>query len=104
MQENTAVGTRVMFETDSVRVWDLVVEAESATDWHRHLCPYIYIVIEPGKVRTDYQNGSGEDQDDDVGQVVLRDDTEPHRLVNLGKKRYRNIVIELKTETLSDGS
>jgi len=90
------IGTELLFENDNVRIWKLVVGASSGTTWHQHRVPYVYVVIEPGSVQTEYGDGTAEAQADHRGDAVFRADTQPHRLVNLGNTRYENIVIELK--------
>ena len=90
------VGTEFLFENQYVKVWNLVLEPGQASSWHQHTLDYMYIVIEPGKVRTEYEDGTYEQQEDEIGNVVMRAQDAIHRLVNLGNSRYRNIVIELK--------
>jgi len=90
------IASRVLFENDRVRVWDLTVEPGQATDWHQHELDYLFVVIEKGKVHTEYANGATEPQDDELGHTEMRTDREVHRLVNDGPTRYRDIVIELK--------
>lgn len=95
-EQSGDVGTELLFENRYVKVWNLVLEAGQASSWHLHTLDYMYIVIEPGKVRTEYKDGTYEQQEDAAGDVVMRAQDAIHRLVNLGKSRYRNIVIELK--------
>lgn len=91
---STEVGTLILFQDDSVRVWLLDLAPDAATHWHRHECAYAYVVTRAGPVRTEYIDGSFEDQDDRVGQLVHRLPDTGHRLVNRGTEPYQNIVVE----------
>ena len=44
------VGTRLLFENDRVRVWDLTLAPGESTGRHRHTADYFYVVIGGGKV------------------------------------------------------
>lgn len=90
------VGTKFLFENEYVKVWDLTLASGEATDWHEHLMDYMFVVIKNGRVRTEYIDGTYENQDDEVGHVEMRRRDKPHRLVNSGDKVYMNIVLELK--------
>lgn len=94
------VGTRLLFEDESCRVWLLELEPGGASDWHVHDHPYVFVVTKAGVVQTDYRDGSVELQDGDpIGSAQLRYPDAGHRLVNVGTTRYRNIVVELKEPT-----
>ena len=90
------VGTTPLFEDDHVKVWHLVLEGEQATPWHEHMYDYIYVVVESGNVREESLDGTSQEQSDVLGATVFKTRDGIHRLVNLGKSRYTNIVIELK--------
>ncbi len=90
------VGTTFLFENEHVKVWHLELEPGEASSWHQHTLDYLYIVIEPGVVRTEYNDGTFEEQADKVGDAVMHRHGPIHRLVNLGTSRYVNVVVELK--------
>ena len=90
------VGTIFMFENQYVKVWHLELEAGQATDWHKHELDYLYIVTEPGRVRTEYVDGSFEEVEDTRGDTIMRKRDDGHRLVNIGQTHYTNVVVELK--------
>ncbi len=93
------VGTRLLFENDRVRVWDLRLEPGESIPLHRHETDYLYVVIGDGELQTVFADGSRDEprkmQDGDVrfrkveGEAV-------HEAVNVGSKPWRNIVVELK--------
>ena len=45
------VGTRVMFENDRVRVWDLALEPDESLEKHIHRLDYFFIVESGGLIR-----------------------------------------------------
>jgi beta-alanine degradation protein BauB len=89
------VGTRVIEEHDRVKVWELVLEPGESSEWHRHEHDYIFVVLEPAPLRTDYDDGTSRVYPSHVGEVLY---TPPstHRVTNVGQTRYRNVIIELK--------
>jgi len=100
MEPSERVGTRIMFENDRVRVWDLALAPGESFEKHIHCHDYFYIVESGGMIRfTDPDNPSDsrdvQFQDD---QVTFREVTAgkvDNRLTNIGTKRHRNYVIEL---------
>jgi hypothetical protein len=94
------VGTRLLFENDRVRVWDLALKPGESLEKHAHRLDYVIIVESGGLIRFD-------DPDDpsDVRDVQYEDDQVmfravsaakiDNRLTNVGTKRHRNYVIEL---------
>ena len=96
---STQVGTKLLHEDDHARVWCLDLEPGESTEWHRHTSDYVFVVTQTGTVRCDYADGATEVQEGDpVGSSQYRRRDVPHRLVNVGDRPYRNIVIELKQQ------
>ena len=93
------VGSKLLFENDRVRVWDLTLAPGETTGMHRHEHDYLYVVIGDGKLQGVSSDGTkGEPrvmQDGDVrwnnvnGQAI-------HAAINAGDKPWRNIIVELK--------
>lgn len=96
------VGTQLVFENARVRVWDLSLTPGESLEKHIHRTDYFFIVESGGLIRfadpdnpADYQDVQFED-----GQVTFREvgpeGKVDNRLTNVGTKRHRNYVIELK--------
>ena len=51
------IGTRLLFENDRVRVWDLALAPGESTGMHRHENDYLYVVIGGGLSRAFLQRG-----------------------------------------------
>ncbi|AFZ67233.1 hypothetical protein [Deinococcus peraridilitoris] len=95
------VGTRLMFENDRIRVWDLVLAPGEALEGHVHHLDFCFIVVQGGHLRHVHPSDSGQDVDvhyasDDVVFLEAGVGLVHHRLVNVGNEAYRNVVVELK--------
>jgi hypothetical protein len=96
------VGTRVMFENDHIRVWDLQLEPGERLAKHIHKNDYFFIINSGSLIR--FANPDDESDYRDVqftdGQVtfvpVTGEGKIDNRLENIGTKRHWNYVIELK--------
>lgn len=93
------VGTRLLFENDRVRVWDLRLEPGESTGLHRHETDFLYVVIGDGELQSAFPDGTTDPprqmQDGDVRFREV-DGESIHAAVNTGDKPWRNIVVELK--------
>ena len=99
-QPSSEVGTKLLFENDAVRVWDLRLAPGESTPVHRHETDYFYVVIGDGKLaRVDEDGTQHEAKFMQDGEVHFRqvDDNAVHAARNVGETPWRNIVVELKT-------
>ncbi len=94
------VGTEVLFEDEHVKIWEMTLEPGEASDLHTHEHEY-YLVIDSGDLVAgvcpkggpiDYFVGKVPPQGNTVR--VPKGNTE--WAVNIGEKRYHEILIELK--------
>lgn len=95
------VGTQLMFENDRVRVWDLALAPGESLAKHIHRTDYFFVVESGGLIRfadpdnpADYRDVQFED--DQVTFVPVREGKIDNQLTNIGRKRHRNYVVELK--------
>jgi len=96
------VGTRVMFENERVRVWDLALAPGESLAKHIHQSDYFFIVESGGLIRfadpdnpADYHDVQFED--DQVTFLAIGPSGKvDNRLTNIGTKPHRNYVVELK--------
>jgi len=98
------VGTRLMFENERVRVWDLALAPGESLAKHIHRTDYFFIVESGGLIRfadpdnpADYHDIQFED-DQVTFRAVGSDGKVDNRLTNIGTKPHRNYVIELKSQ------
>ncbi len=80
------VGSKALEEHEKVKIWELVLEPGESSEWHAHQHMYIFVVIEPARLLTEYDDGTKREDDSYAGEVVY---TPPstHRATNIGKKR-----------------
>ena len=95
------VGTKVLFENERVRVWDLALAPGESLAKHIHRTDYFFIVESGGLIRfADPDNPADfhdvQFNDDQVTFVPVSEGKVDNRLTNIGDKRHRNYVIELK--------
>lgn len=96
---SSSVGTRLLFENDAVRVWDLRLGPGESTPQHCHELDYLYVVIGDGKIqRVDPDGTANPPKEMADGEVHFRkvEDQSVHAARNAGESVWRNIVVELK--------
>ncbi len=96
------VGTRLMFENERVRVWDLALAPGESLEKHIHRHDYFFVVGSGGLIRF-----ADPDQADSYQDIQFEDDQVVYievgpegkidnRLTNIGTKHHRNYVVEFK--------
>jgi mannose-6-phosphate isomerase-like protein (cupin superfamily) len=96
------IATRVLLENDRVKIWEMNLAPGEESDIHEHTMDYILVVLEGDKI-------AGVPQEDSAGlyNQYVEVDVNPgdyfwiekggiETARNIGKKRYREIAIELK--------
>ena len=95
-----AIASRVMFENDRVRVWELTLAPGEASPLHRHDLDYVIILLEGDRIAAvpgpDSLRGPRE-ADVTPGRAFYLASGETEWAVNTGRRPYRELVIELKT-------
>jgi beta-alanine degradation protein BauB len=96
------VGTRVLLETDEIRVWEMVLEPGESSGLHSHTNDYVFVyttddnVLEvrvPGAPPAPVRTAAGYASYTRVGNADAPRLT--HELVNLGERRHCQILVEL---------
>ncbi len=96
------VGTRLLFENEHVRVWDLALAPGESLAKHIHRHDYFFVVESGGLIRFADPDDPADAEDiqfidDDVVWVAVGPEGKvDNRLTNIGTKRHRNYVVELK--------
>lgn len=101
--EGEAIGKvagRILLEDDRVRIWEMTLEPGQASDLHKHELDYYLVIMEGDEVAGVTPKGSPVDSF--VGLVPKEGNTVAipkgglEWAWNVGKKTYREILIELK--------
>lgn len=94
------VGTRLLYEDDKVKIWEMVLRPGEASALHHHELDYYLVVFEG-----DYVAGvtpAGSPVESFVGKIPAEGNTVAipkggvEWAYNVGQKTYREILIELK--------
>lgn len=97
------VGTKIMFENDQIRVWDLSLEKGASLAKHIHRTDYFFIIESGSLIRFANPDNPAEYKDvqfkdEQVTFVKVGPEGKiDNRLTNIGEKRHHNYVIELKS-------
>jgi hypothetical protein len=100
------IGTKLLFENDRIRVWDMVLEPGQACKLHRHSLDYVWVDVTPCKKEllgpypagTVLENDDGFVQYNVVGHGGRDYDT---GIRNIGTTTQRQIVVEFVGESVS---
>ncbi|EBA16093.1 hypothetical protein RSK20926_20245 [Roseobacter sp. SK209-2-6] len=97
---NRQVGSRVVSETDNLRIWHLELQPGERAPFHRHQESYFWTVIGEGKSRSHYHDGAIRDtnyQPGDTRHYDIREgDFFVHDLENIGSTTLVFVTVEFK--------
>jgi beta-alanine degradation protein BauB len=97
--ENVLVGTRLLFENDRIRVWDLTLEPGERLPFHRHRTSYFYRCEAGGRLRVRTPEGDDAEYESPLDEVhfheIRPDDLVVHDLENVGETTVRFTTVEL---------
>ena len=57
-QRNGCVGTKLLSETDRVRVWEIRLRPGERLAFHRHVLDYFWTAVTPGRARSHLHEGT----------------------------------------------
>lgn len=89
-------GTRVVFENERVRVWEIAVSPGESLPMHHHDLDDVVISVTGGPTRVEHEDGRVVVHDHAPGAVLWLEAPHTHKLTNIGSAVYRNRMIELK--------
>ena len=96
------VATRILFDNDRVRIWEMTLDPGAKSDTHRHELDYVLVQLDGDRIAAvpepDTQGSFRDYFEADVvygrTRFIARGGIET--AVNVGARRYREILIELK--------
>ena len=99
MTESFEVGTKLLFENERVRVWDITLAPGERLPFHRHRTSYFYRCEAGGRLRVrtpesdeaEYESPADEVHFHEIGP----DDLVVHDLENVGETTVRFTTVEL---------
>jgi len=96
------IGTRLVLENERVRVWELDLAPGGKSDVHRHELDYLIVQIEGDRIAAAPEPDSAGKYKDYIevaaspGTVSYIERGGIETALNVGTRRYREILIELK--------
>ena len=90
------VASRVLFENDHVRVWEMVLEPGERSDWHRHELPYLMCVIDGASIDAEQVGKPRVSIPVQPGSVLFVPPGDVEVAINASNTTFREILIELK--------
>jgi hypothetical protein len=96
------VATKLLFENDRVRVWEMDLAPGERSATHRHDLDYVLVQLEGDRIAADFEPDTA-----GVHRGHVEGTVEPGKTrfiarggietaINVGARRYREILIELK--------
>ena len=95
---NHDVGTKLLFENDRVRVWDLDLAPGERVPFHCHATPYFFVCVDAGRAISRFPDGNAMTLDYEAGDTwfdEVANGDEIHDLENVGSTRLRFTTVEL---------
>ena len=90
------VATKLLFENERVRVWEMDLAPGESSDFHEHELPYLICVREGDTVDADFENGKSISIPVKPGQIFYVEPGSRETAVNRSQTRFREFLIELK--------
>lgn len=96
------VGSRVVSETETLRIWHLELRLGERAPFHRHDESYFWTSIGPGKSRSYYHDGSVKETEYEAGATMHFDISDGeffvHDLNNTGDTTLTFVTVEFKRQ------
>ncbi|MEM6634593.1 MAG: hypothetical protein AAF667_01765 [Pseudomonadota bacterium] len=97
---NGRVGSRIVSESDRVRVWLIEMEPGERLPFHTHVLDYFWTATTAGKARSRYGDGTVAEADYAVGDTkhfqFERGESMTHDLENIGDTMLAFTTVEFK--------
>ena len=98
--ENGEVGSRLVSETERVRVWHIHAQPGERLKVHTHVLDYFWTIHGPGRARNHQPDGSHFDVDYEAGDTrhftIAKGERMTHSLENIGNTDLVFTTVEFK--------
>ena len=96
--DNGCVGTTLVSETENTRVWHLYIAPGDRCGFHRHVNPYFWTAMAPGRARTYFSDGRVAEMEYTKGQTqhyhYAPGEYMLHSLENIGDTELVFVTVE----------
>ena len=96
MSASGDVATKLLFENERVKVWEMDLAPGESSAFHEHTLPYVLCIVEGDTVDADFPNGKSMRIPVRPGQVFFVEPGSKETAVNRSHTRFREFLVELK--------
>jgi quercetin dioxygenase-like cupin family protein len=96
------VANKLLFENESVRVWEMNLAPGERSDRHRHELPYLLCVLEGSQIDADIEGAGHVEIPVQPGSVFFVPPGATETATNASSQHFREILIELKATASSN--
>lgn len=90
------VGTKLLFENERVKVWEITLAPGEETVPHTHELDHVVYPIETSEIEVRWPNGASERRHATPGDAQFRAAGDHHIARNVGDSRFHQVIVELK--------
>jgi quercetin dioxygenase-like cupin family protein len=90
------VATKLLFENELVRVWEMHLAPGERSDRHRHDLPYVMCVVEGSRIDAEIEGMGRVEIPVQPGSVLFVPPGATETAINASDQLFREILIELK--------
>jgi hypothetical protein len=96
------IGSRILFEDDEIRIWELRLAPGEVSAPHRHTCDYVIVDVAGDKIAAKAVPGYPMEYGDYIeapveqGRTTFLKHGSVETAVNVGDRPYRNVLVEFK--------
>jgi len=92
------VGTELLFENDTVRVWSMELAPGGTSPLHRHEIDYVIAYVTPSRISLVRDGVVVQTDEFKDGYVQYIRVAQPivHQIMNTARTRHRQLIVELK--------
>jgi Auxin binding protein len=96
------IGSRVLFEDDEIRIWELRLAPGEESSPHRHTCDYVIVDVAGDKIAAKSVPGYSSEYGDYIeapveqGHTIFLKQGSVEAALNVGDEPYRNVLVEFK--------
>ena len=90
------VATKLLFENELVRVWEMNLPPGKRSDRHRHDLPYVMCIVEGSRIDAEIEGVGQVEIPVQPGSVLFVPPGATETAVNASGNLFREILIELK--------
>lgn len=91
------VATKLLFENELVRVWEMHLAPGERSDRHRHELPYLMCVVEGSRVDAEIEGTGRVEIPVQPGSVFFVPPGATETAINASDRVFREILVELKS-------